>query len=103
MGSHVQPTRGRRRSALRDLDGRATLPPDDVSRHPAREGTMAWPRRTAALMSLLGLALVVAACGGSTPTVSPTVAPTTGSPPPATPPASTSAPASGPTGTSGDV
>jgi len=55
-------------------------------------------------MSLLGLALVVAACGGSTPTESPSAsAAPTGSPPPATPPASTSAPASGPTGTSGDV
>jgi len=52
---------------------------------------------------VLGVVLVLAACGGSTPTASPSSAAPAGSPPPATPPASTSAPASGATGTSGDV
>ena len=64
---------------------------------------MAWPRRTAVRSPVFALALVLAACGGSTPTTSPSSSAPTGSPPPATPPASTSAPASGPTGTSGDV
>jgi hypothetical protein len=64
---------------------------------------MAWPRRTAVRVPVLGLALLLAACGSSSPTASPSTATPAGSPPPATPPASTSAPASGPAGTNGDI
>ncbi len=64
---------------------------------------MTWPRRTAARVLALGLAFVLAACGGSSPTATPSASAPSGTPPPATPPASTSAPASGPTASSGDV